>query len=275
MGVRPFDVTNLGSVGLLDPEQMGYRDSVDIIKDESFKIQKSFVKIGWYLKHIRDGKLYTEDGYANIYECAADLFGYSQSTVSRFINICEKFSKDNNSPELDTRYAGFDKSQMIEMLPLNPDELEKVTPDMTVAEIRTIKSGREPKESKAQPEEDNIPGQTSIASDFPEYMPSSGTSKSADDENEKYVTPHNEVNDTYEPEGVSEDTTSRVDMQANELIEDGDSLQEEILEYVDRVDQVFRGWEGQDIPREEVEAARRNAYILLEKIDILLTIISR
>ena len=117
MAVKPFNVMSLGA-GLFNPKEMGYKDSLDVIKDESVKIQKSFVKIGWYLKHIRDDKLYMEDGYANIYECAADQFGYSQSTVSRFINICEKFSKDKNSPELDDRYAGFDKSQMIEMLPL-------------------------------------------------------------------------------------------------------------------------------------------------------------
>lgn len=210
MGVK-FDVMNLGNVGLLNPEQMGYRDSVDIIKDESIKVQKSFVKIGWYLKHIRDDKLYQEDGYANIYECAADLFGYSQSSVSRFINICEKFSKDHNSPELDTQYAGFDKSQMIEMLPLSPDELGKVTPDMTVAQIRDIKSVHKLKNSEPQPEEADVPGQTSIENDFPEYMPSSAISKSVDSEKEKYATSHIEADDTY---GLEDDSEGIAD-QAN------------------------------------------------------------
>lgn len=213
MGVK-FDVTNLGSVGLLDPEQMGYRDSVDIIKDESIKVQKSFVKIGWYLKHIRDDKLYQEDGYANIYECAADLFGYSQSSVSRFINICEKFSKDHNSPELDTQYTGFDKSQMIEMLPLNPDELEKVTPDMTVGQIREIKSERTKKNNELSDESSDIPGQTSLENDFSEYMPSSATSKSEDSEIVKYAMSHNEDDDTYESEDESEDIADQANVNA-------------------------------------------------------------
>lgn len=139
MAVKSFNVMNLGRAGIFDPKEMGYRDSLDIIKDESVKIQKSFVKIGWYLKHIRDNELYTEDGYTNVYECAADQLGYSQSTVSRFINICEKFSKDRNSPELDEKYAGFDKSQMIEMLPMEEEHLEKVSPEMTVKQIREIK----------------------------------------------------------------------------------------------------------------------------------------
>ncbi len=58
MAIKPFDIMNLGKAGLIDPAQAGYRDSLEIIKDESFRIQKSFVKIGWYLKHIRDNKLY-------------------------------------------------------------------------------------------------------------------------------------------------------------------------------------------------------------------------
>lgn len=173
MGVK-FNVADLGKTGLLDPEQLGYQDSMEIIKDETLKMQKSFVKIGWYLKHIRDRELFKEDGYANIYECASDRLGYSQSTTSRFINICEKFSKNHNSPELDDRYAGFDKSQMIEMLPLAPDQLEKVTPDMTVQQIRNIKDSAR-KESDAVDREsegvEDIPGQTSIETDFPEYMP--------------------------------------------------------------------------------------------------------
>ena len=123
MAVKKFDVMNLGKAGLLNPEQVGYKDSIEIIKDESLRVQKSFVRIGWYLKHIRDNELFKEDGYASIWECAADQLGYSQSTASRFINICEKFSKNHNSPELDIKYAGFDKSQMIEMLPMEPEQL--------------------------------------------------------------------------------------------------------------------------------------------------------
>lgn len=171
MAIKPFDIMNLGKAGLIDPAQAGYRDSLEIIKDESFRIQKSFVKIGWYLKHIRDNKLYKEDGYASIYECAADQFGYSQSTVSRFINICEKFSKNHDSPEIDGKYTGFDKSQMIEMLPMEPELLEKVTPDMTVKQIREIKSADKEKNDTSIPADDDIPGQTSIEKDFPEYMP--------------------------------------------------------------------------------------------------------
>ena len=35
MAVKSFSVMNLGQAGLFDPREMGYRDSLDIIKDES------------------------------------------------------------------------------------------------------------------------------------------------------------------------------------------------------------------------------------------------
>lgn len=191
-----FDaVLNLSRAGLINPEQMGYEDSLEIIKDESVKIQKSFVKIGWYLKHIKDNELYREDGYANINECAADQLGYSQSTVSRLINICEKFSKNHNSPELDEKYAGFDKSQMIEMLPMKPEQIEKVTPDMTVKQIRDIKDKVSREDTEESDNVSTIPGQTSIEKDFPEYMPSEPVAFNYSDvENvsQKYATLHKE-----------------------------------------------------------------------------------
>ncbi len=213
MAVKPFNVMNLGKVGLFDPTELGYRDSLDIIKDESIKIQKSFVKIGWYLKHIRDNGLYSEGGYTNINECAAEQFGYSQSTVSRFINICEKFSKEHNSPELDEKYAGFDRSQMIEMLPMEPEQLEKVVPEMTVKQIREIKNS-----GKAKPERHggagdtgkiDFPGQTSIEADFPEYMPDTSDAKPLDLQEKCYAMSHKEQkiveNELHEDSRPTED----------------------------------------------------------------------
>lgn len=183
MGIKSFNVMTLSKAGLADPRQVGYYDSVEIIKDELFKTQRSFVKIGWYLKHIREEELYKEGGYQNIWECASDLFSLTQSTASRFMKICEKFSENNDSPELDRRYEGFDKSQMIEMLPLNQEQIKQISPDMTVKQIRQIKenSHKETEENR----ESYIPGQTSIEKDFPEYLPDDRDEKPACKEGER------------------------------------------------------------------------------------------
>jgi hypothetical protein len=176
MGIKSFNVMALSKAGLADPRQVGYRDSIEIIKDELFKTQRSFVKIGWYLKHIREEELYKEGGYQNIWECASDLFSLTQSTASRFMKICEKFSENNDSPELDKRYEGFDKSQMIEMLPLNQEQMKQISPDMTEKQIRQMKESSH-KETEVQ-KETHIPGQTSIEKDFPEYLPDDRDEKS-------------------------------------------------------------------------------------------------
>lgn len=293
MGIRSFNVADLGQVGLLNPTKMGYRDSLEIIKDESFKIQKSFVKIGWYLKHIRDDELYKADGYENIYACAAEQLGYAQSTVSRLINICEKFSKDHNSPELDEKYSGFDKSQMIEMLPMSSEQLEKVTPDMTVKQIREVnketKAVKEPND-KVKRVNELVPVQEEQEE---KYMPEDySNSTEQQNTNNDYATSHkteeNIVDVVYKelPEKVSAYGLSKSVYPEESLIategcgtedilenEDEENLREKIEELADGVKEVFWGWEGQPIPKEEVEAAKKNAIKLSLAIEKLLTLL--
>lgn len=139
MGVNNFNVMSLGKARLIEPAKVGYKDSVEIIYDELNKTRKSFIKIGWYLKHIHDNNMYEQDGYANIYELAMEKFHFSQPTTTRYINLCEEFSVNHNSPELDQKYEDYNISQLFEMLSMAKNKIEQVTPDMTVSEIREIK----------------------------------------------------------------------------------------------------------------------------------------
>lgn len=171
MGVKGFNVMSLGKVSLMDPRQLGYQDSIDLIRDELHRTRRSFVKIGWYLKHIQDNEMYKADGYTNIYEFASDKFNLLQPTATRFMQICEQFSIDHDSPELDEKYIDFNMSQLFEMLPMKQEDMEKVTPNMTVADIRKFK--KESKEPVVEKNDEDIPGQTSIEEDFKEIMPDS------------------------------------------------------------------------------------------------------
>lgn len=194
MGVKAFNVMSLGKANLLNPEQLGYQDSIDIIRDELHRTKRSFVKIGWYLKHILNNNMYIEDGYANIYEFASDKFNLSQATATRFMQVCEQFSVGHDSPELDEKYADFNMSQLFEMLPMNEEDMGQVTPDMKVADIRQFK--KKCKEFSADVENnEDIPGQTSIEKDFKEFMPDSNQNDSDDDgdENNSYAISHKDV----------------------------------------------------------------------------------
>lgn len=130
-GTDQTEVAVFSETDVIKQEDISYQDSVNIIHRELDNIKQSFLTVGWYLKYIKDRELYKNDGYTNINEFAMDKFHMSQSNVSRYINLCERFSAGNGSPLLDKKYEGFDYSQLSEMLPMKPEDREKITPDMT------------------------------------------------------------------------------------------------------------------------------------------------
>lgn len=121
---------------------------------------RSVIAVGHYLKVIRDKELYREAGYENVWDYAADRFGFSKSTASRYMTRNDKFSVGGNSPILAEEFREYSKAQLQEMLSLDAEQMSAVTPDMTVREIREL---RRPKEIPYF----EIPGQLSL-SDFSE-----------------------------------------------------------------------------------------------------------
>lgn len=177
MDIKKFDLSRLSGNSSLDPELIGYDDSLDIIKDELHNLRKSFIKIGWYLKHINEKGMYQKDGYKDIFELAYAKFRMSEATVNRMINLCIEFSVNHNSPELDEKYQDFSESQLFEMLPMKQEERNEILPEMTVKEIREIKA-----ENKAMKEPPGklvgdflrimevIPSDYETISDLKEYL---------------------------------------------------------------------------------------------------------
>lgn len=120
--------------------QVGYKEAKGFIRDNINSAARSFVSVGFYLKHIRDNGMHREDGYSSIWDLAQAEFGISKPQASKFINICERFSVDGNSPVLLEQYRDFTSSKLQEMLYLTNEQLEQVTITTTVAEIREIKN---------------------------------------------------------------------------------------------------------------------------------------
>lgn len=98
-----------------------------------------FIAIGYYLKYIRDKKLYEEDKYASVWEFAESNYGIKMSTASRWMAMNDKFSRGGNTPFLDDRYRDFGKSQLQEMLYLTDNQMEQAKPNMPAKEIRAIR----------------------------------------------------------------------------------------------------------------------------------------
>ena len=114
-------------------------------------IAKKCVLIGFYLKAVRDRELYREAGYSSMWDYAADQFGLSMSSTSRYIAINDRFSVGGNTPYLLPKYSKFSKSQLQEMLNMSPEQIGQVTEDMTVKEIRKLKN---PEPEKTETEQD-------------------------------------------------------------------------------------------------------------------------
>lgn len=145
-------------------QTVSLEDAKAFIKANIMSAARNFNAVGYYLKHIRDNELFREEGYATIGEFAQVEFGISKSTASRYMKMNDRFSKDGNSPFLDEKYKSFDKSKLQEMLLLTDEQLEQVTPDMKVQQIREM---RKPKEVPYY----EMEGQMEFEMDFPEIMP--------------------------------------------------------------------------------------------------------
>ena len=149
-------------------KNVSYDDAKIFIRTNIESAARSFIAIGYYLKLIRDGELYREEGHESIWDFAMAEYGISKSTASRYMSMNDRFSLDGNSPIADQKYKDFEKSKLQEMLSLTDEQLEQVTPEMKVQEIRAM---RQPKEIPYF----ELEGQMDLETDFPEIMPEAPT----------------------------------------------------------------------------------------------------
>lgn len=110
------------------------------------------IEIGYYLKQIRDRKLYEQVGCRDVFEYAQKQYGYDKSVASRHMSRNDRFSIGGDSPWLDPRYLDYGKNQLQEMVSMTDEQLEQVTPAMTVREMRELKKKPEKAEEPGQKE---------------------------------------------------------------------------------------------------------------------------
>lgn len=147
-----------------------------IIKSDMTNVARSCVSVGFHLKAIRDRELFRDAGYDTLWDYAADQFGISKSSASRYMEINDRFSIGGNTPMLQKEYKDFSKSQLQEMISLSPEQARKVTAKTTVKQIREMKPKKEkPNEVPAvviDPEDtsDQCSGQVQVG-DCPSGVP--------------------------------------------------------------------------------------------------------
>lgn len=122
----------------------------------------AFVRTGYWLRKIEDGKLYEQDGrgFHSVAEFAKAEYNISPSTCSRLMTINQLYSEGGYSRELAAPYKGFSFGLLVEMKDLSEAGRAMVTPDTPRAEIREIR--RFEKDEKREPEPEPVAGNAAI-----------------------------------------------------------------------------------------------------------------
>lgn len=122
--------------------------------DENLRASvRNFVAIGFYLKEIRNRKLYQEDGCQNFEDFVRKHYDRDKGWASRCIKVNDQLSKDGNSPILADEYREYKVSQLVELAYLTEEQRIQANPEMTVKEIQAIRRPEaEPEEMTLQKE---------------------------------------------------------------------------------------------------------------------------
>lgn len=102
-------------------------------------IKRDFVRIGFKLRKIDEMKLYEKDGYKSVAEFAKAECNLSDSDVTRFIQINERYSVGGYSEELREEFLQYGSSKLAEMLALPDKDMEMIQPEATRESIRELK----------------------------------------------------------------------------------------------------------------------------------------
>lgn len=116
-----------------------YKEYKNELDTELTKAAESFVRIGYLLKVARDTEILAESGYKSVVEFARAEYNIDKTQVSRFIRINDRFSENGYSCELKAEYKGFGYAKLTLMLQLPSAVNECLTPELSKADIQTIK----------------------------------------------------------------------------------------------------------------------------------------
>ena len=128
-------------------EQLEYDQLDKEIKRVMKRSAKDVVQIGFMLRQMYDKRL-----WAQSYDCFDEYLdmelNIDYTMANRFMNINKKYSLGGNSMEIAAKYEQYSQGVLVEMLNMPPKLEAKVTPDMTVREVREIKRQMKPKKEK-------------------------------------------------------------------------------------------------------------------------------
>ncbi len=115
-----------------------YHDLTDGIKNLIDGIFENYLEIGSKLNQVNESKLFEINSYKTIEEYALNEFNLSKTTTNNVINIVKRFCDEQG--DLLDKYKKYSFSNLVELLPVKDEDIDKFSPSLTVKETRTKKN---------------------------------------------------------------------------------------------------------------------------------------
>lgn len=134
--------------------------SFDYIAKDISDIRTNYIRLGFHLNECELFEYYKDFGYFTFADFVFNNFGLDKSALSKCINVFRRFSVCENNIHkmfLQDAYSEYSYSQLCEMLPLSSEELKRVSPAMTVKQIRDYKKSLKNKVSTSKPVKQDVP----------------------------------------------------------------------------------------------------------------------
>ncbi len=104
---------------------------------------RAYVANGYYLRRIRDDKLFEEAGYQNFEDYVRGKYNKDKGWASKCIKVNQQLSEEGNSPILSKQYLEYSTYQLVELAYMSEEQREEVNPDMTVNQLKQIRKPEE------------------------------------------------------------------------------------------------------------------------------------
>lgn len=149
-------------------KDMNYQSLDKEIKRTMRRSAKDAVMLGCMLRRMMTARLWEE-----CYDCFDDYLQnelhMDYTMASRFIGVNKKYSFGGDSMDIDEKWENYSQAVLIEMLSMPPELEERITPDMTVRQVREVK--RQARQEKAEKQPETEPPQEDPEEQITENVP--------------------------------------------------------------------------------------------------------
>ena len=134
---------NLKSILEISEDAKG---SFEYIKNDIQDIKTRYTALGFHLAEFDRNEYYKEYGFSSLQDFVSSNFGIEKSSLSHILSVYYRFADCEYGITgkvyknwIDKKYENYSYSQLCEMVKLKDKELEHISPNMTVRDIREYK----------------------------------------------------------------------------------------------------------------------------------------